>query len=254
VTTSRPPLLTDPRHAALLVIDMQRAFVDPGQAMEVPAARAVIPQIQDLIAAFRAHGRPVVFTEFVYSEAAPLLVGDLHPEHRRAAPGAATGFGLPSSSCLDGEDNVETVADLKPGPGELVVRKHYYDAFNGTALDARRPRRRPLAIAGTMTAICVLATVIGAFNREHNHRGVGRRRHPLARDPARDPRHRGRPRRVATARGHGRWRPAPPGRSHERRPPFTGCMPANLLPFRADPRSTSARTARTSAGSPTRAA
>src|SRR5262245_1195681 len=148
---------------------MQRAFVDPGQAMEVPAARAVIPRIQDLIAAFRAHGRPVVFTEFVYSEAAPLLVGELHPEHRRAAPGAPTGFGRPSSSCLEGEDNVETIADLKPRPDELVVRKHYYDAFNGTALDGALRARgvTSLAMAGTMTDICVLATAIGAFNREY---------------------------------------------------------------------------------------
>ena len=169
MTPPRPSLPTDPRRSALLVIDMQRAFVDAGQAMEVPAARAVIPQIQDLIAAFRAHNRPVVFTEFVYSEAAPLLVGELHPEHRRAAPGAVTGFGLPSSSCLEGEDNVETIADLKPRPGELVVRKHYYDAFNGTALDGALRARgiTSLAIAGTMTDICVLATAIGAFNREY---------------------------------------------------------------------------------------
>jgi len=159
----------DPRQAALLVIDMQHAFVDPGQAMEVPAARAVIPQIQELIAAFRAHGRPVIFTEFVYSEAAPLLVGELHPEHRRAAPGAPTGLGLPSSSCLEGEDNVETIADLKPRPDELVVRKHYYDAFNGTALDGALRARgvTSLVIAGTMTDICVLATAIGGFNREY---------------------------------------------------------------------------------------
>jgi ureidoacrylate peracid hydrolase len=154
---------------ALLVIDMQHAFVDPGQAMEVPAARAVIPRIQDLITAFRAHGRPVIFTEFVYSEAAPLLVGELHPEHRRAAPGGPTGFGHPSSSCLEGEDNVETIADLKPRPDELVVRKHYYDAFNGTVLDGALRARGvdALVVAGTMTDICVLATAIGGFNREY---------------------------------------------------------------------------------------
>ena len=154
---------------ALLVVDMQRAFVDPGQAMEVPPARAIIPRIQDLIATFRAHGHPVVFTEFVYSQAAPLFVGELHPEHRRAAPGAPTGHGRPSSSCLEGEDNTDTVSDLKPRSDELVVRKHYYDAFNGTVLDGALRARgvTELVVTGTMTDICVLATAIGGFNREY---------------------------------------------------------------------------------------
>src|SRR5512132_1303132 len=149
--TFRRALPLDPAHTALLVVDMQRAFVEPGQAMEVPPARDVVPRIQELIGIFREKHLPVVFTEFTYSPAAPLLVGELHPEHRPAAPGSPTGFGLPSSSCLEGEDNVETVADLKPRPGELVVRKHYYDAFNGTALDGALRARgvTSLAIAGT---------------------------------------------------------------------------------------------------------
>ncbi|HUG36006.1 MAG TPA: isochorismatase family cysteine hydrolase [Candidatus Limnocylindrales bacterium] len=155
--------------AALLVIDMQRAFVERGEAMEVPPAREVVPRIQELVAAFREKGLPVVFTEFVYSEDVPLLVGELHPEHRRAEPGRLTGLGRPSSSCLEGEDNVETIADLKPRPGEPVIRKRYYDAFNGTALDGalRALGVTSLVVSGTMTDICVLATTVGGFNREY---------------------------------------------------------------------------------------
>jgi ureidoacrylate peracid hydrolase len=64
---------------------------------------------------------------------------------------------------------VTTVTELAPQPGELVVRKHWYDAFAGTPLDgALRARSvRSLVVAGTMTDICVLATVMGAFNREY---------------------------------------------------------------------------------------
>ncbi len=163
------PLHPDPRHTALLVVDMQRGFVDAGQAMEVPPARDIVPRIQDLLALFRGQGLPVVFTEFVYSEQAPLLVGALHPEHRRAEPGIPTGYGRPSSSCLIGDDSADTIADLKPRPDELVVRKHYYDAFNGTVLDGalRALGITSLVVTGTMTDICVLATVIGGFNREY---------------------------------------------------------------------------------------
>lgn len=154
---------------ALIVVDMQRAFLEPGEAMEVPPAREVVPRIQALLTVFRARRLPVVFTEFLYTEAAPLLVGELHPEHRRAAPGAARGFGRPSSSCLAGELNVATVAELAPHPDELVVQKPYYDAFHGTVLDGALRARgvTHLVITGTLTDICVLATVVGGFNREY---------------------------------------------------------------------------------------
>jgi ureidoacrylate peracid hydrolase len=171
----RAAIRVDPARTALLVVDMQRAFVEPGQAMEVPPARDVIPRIEELIGIFREKRLPVVFTEFIYSPAAPLLVGELHPGHRPAAPGAPTGFGLPSSSCLEGEDNARVISDLAPRPDELVIRKHYYDGFNGTVLDGALRARgvTTLAITGTMTDICVLGTVIGAFNREYRLIVVG---------------------------------------------------------------------------------
>jgi len=154
---------------ALIVVDMQRAFVEPGEAMAVPQARDVVPRIQELLAVFRARRLPVVFTEFLYTETAPLLVGELHPEHRRAAPGAPRGFGRPSSSCLAGEANVATIAELAPRPDELVVQKPCYDAFHGTVLDGALRARgiTHLVITGTLTDICVLATVVGGFNREY---------------------------------------------------------------------------------------
>jgi ureidoacrylate peracid hydrolase len=165
----RRALPLEPGRTALLVVDMQRAFVDPGQAMEVPPAREVVPRIQALVGIFRDKRLPVIFTEFTYSPAAPLLVGELHPEHRPAAPGDPTGFGRPSSSCLEGEDNARVIPELAPRAGELVVRKHYYDGFNGTVLDGALRARgiRTLVVTGTMTDVCVLATVIGGFNREY---------------------------------------------------------------------------------------
>jgi nicotinamidase-related amidase len=162
-------LRLEPGRVALLVVDMQRGFLDPGAAMEVPEARAIVPTVAGLIALFRRACLPVAFSQFVYSPAVPLLVGDLHPEHRPAAPGAPTGFGRPSSSCLLGDPSVEVVPELAPAPGELAVRKHWYDAFAGTPLDGalRAQGVGALVVTGTMTDICVLATVVGAFNREY---------------------------------------------------------------------------------------
>ncbi|MFQ5899585.1 MAG: cysteine hydrolase family protein [Candidatus Methylomirabilia bacterium] len=158
-----------PGQTALIVVDMQKGFVEPGEAMEVPLARAIVPQIQALLGGFREKRLSVIFTQFVYSQKIPLLVGELHPEHRRAQPGAPRGFGLPSSSCLEGEASVNIIPELAPQPGELVITKHWYDAFNGTPLDGALRARgiHHVVFAGTMTDICVLASVVGAFNREY---------------------------------------------------------------------------------------
>ena len=162
-------LAPEPGRTALVVVDMQRGFLDPGEAMEVPPAREIVPVIQRLLEVFRARRLPVVFTEFVYSPSAPVLIGALHPEHQPAPPGAPRGFGRPSSSCLEGTASAEIVPDLAPRPGELVVRKPGYDAFQGTVLDGALRARNvtSLVVTGTMTDICVLATVTAALHREY---------------------------------------------------------------------------------------
>ena len=162
-------LRLEPGRTALLVVDMQRGFVETGQAMEVPPAREIVPAIRALLDGFRAKRLPVAFTEFTYSPAVPILVGELHPEHRPAPPGAPRGFGVPSSSCLEGDASARTIGALAPRPDELVVRKRWYDAFAGTELDGALRARgvTSLVVTGTMTDICVLSTVVGAFNHEY---------------------------------------------------------------------------------------
>src|SRR5215831_1564402 len=51
----------DPKKTALLVIDMQNAFVAPGAPVEVPAARDIVPAINRLAAGLRKRGVPVVW-------------------------------------------------------------------------------------------------------------------------------------------------------------------------------------------------
>ena len=162
-------LAPEPGRTALVIVDMQRGFLDRGEAMEVPPAREIVPVIRSLLNVFRAKRLPVVFTEFVYSESAPVLIASLHPEHQPAPPRAPRGFGLPSSSCLEGTPSAETVPELAPRPGEIVVRKRGYDAFAGTPLDGALRARNvtSLVVTGTMTDICVLATVTAALHREY---------------------------------------------------------------------------------------
>jgi ureidoacrylate peracid hydrolase len=165
-----------PGRTALLVIDMQHGFLDPGAALEVSPGRALIPNLQRLLEVCRRHGVPVVFTEFVYSTAVPCLRGaPFGPEHLPARPGQLTGFGLPSSNCLiapvaeQGPNSADTVPELAPCPDELVVRGHTYDKFLGTPLDlALRSRDvRYLIVTGILTDVCVNCTLLSAANREY---------------------------------------------------------------------------------------
>jgi ureidoacrylate peracid hydrolase len=166
----------EPGRTALLVIDLQHGFLDPGASLEVPNGRAVLPNVVCLAEACRQHGVPVIFTEFVYSTAVPCLRGDpFGIEHLPASPGQPTGFGHPSSNCLIGPDagqgaeSAATVEALSPKPDELVVRAHTYDKFSGTPLDlALRSRSVDrLIITGVTTDICVNATVLSAATRDY---------------------------------------------------------------------------------------
>src|ERR1041385_2246490 len=65
-----------PGRTALLVVDMQRGFLDPGASLEVPRGGEAIPRLRALIEACRACEVTVVFTQFVYSTAVPCLRGD----------------------------------------------------------------------------------------------------------------------------------------------------------------------------------
>ena len=109
----------EPGRTALLVIDMQRGFLEPGAALEVPPGRAIVPNVRALIDACRGQGVPVIFTQFVYSTAVPCLRGDpFGPEHLPARPGQPTGLGLPSGNCLVGP-----LAGQGPDSAEVIRRK-----------------------------------------------------------------------------------------------------------------------------------
>lgn len=165
-----------PGRTALVVVDMQHGFLDPGAALEVPQGREILPNIRRLVDACRRKQVPVVFTEFVYATSVPCLRGDpFGPEHLPAEAGKPTGFGYPSSNCLvgaepgQGPNSAQTVPELAPQPDELVVRGHTYDKFYGTPLDLalRSLDVRYLIITGVVTDVCVNCTLMSAANRDY---------------------------------------------------------------------------------------
>ena len=167
-----------PGRTALLVIDMQHGFLDPGASLEVPKGREAIPNIQKLLGACRSAKMPVIFTEFVYSLAVPCLRGNpFGPEHLPASSGEPTGFGTPSANCLIGpgasdqtRESSATVDSLGPESGELVLLAHTYDKFLGTPLELalRSLGIDTLIATGVTTDVCVNSTIISGANRNYH--------------------------------------------------------------------------------------
>ncbi len=94
------------------------------------------------------------------------------PEHLAPQPGQPTGWGLPSGSCLEGStgpESPDTVDELKPLPGEPVIKAYGLDKFYGTPLDLilRSLDVRYLMVTGMLTDLCVAATVYAATTREY---------------------------------------------------------------------------------------
>jgi nicotinamidase-related amidase len=163
----------DATRTALLVIDMQQSFMDPRSSLYVPTAAEILPVVKGLVEFCRGVRVPVVFTEFVSMPEVPNLRKDpFGPEHLAAKPGQPTGWGMPSSNSIPGTKGAEspdTVEELRPLPGEVVIRAPGLDKFYGTPLDLvlRAADIRYLMVTGMLADLCVAATIYAASTREY---------------------------------------------------------------------------------------
>ena len=156
---------------ALLVIDMQRDFIEPGGfgsalGNDVSRLAAIVPTAARLLAGCRAAGIPVFHTK----EAHRPDLSDCPPAKRRRG-GAALRIGDAGPMgriLIAGERGNDFVPALYPVAGETVVEKPGKGAFYATQLDAllRAGGATHLAIAGVTTEVCVQTTM-----REANDRG-----------------------------------------------------------------------------------
>ncbi|MFA7710722.1 MAG: isochorismatase family cysteine hydrolase [Candidatus Neomarinimicrobiota bacterium] len=140
--------------AALLVIDMQRFFLDPNSPTFTCGGLAILPTLKRLIAAFRAAGRPVIYTRHVH-----------HPDRLDAGIMGWWWEGM----CLEGSAESEVHADLAPLPNEKVILKHRYSTFYNTDLETilRCLKIEDLVISGIMTNMCCESTARDAYYRDY---------------------------------------------------------------------------------------
>ena len=161
----------DPGRAALVVIDMQRDFIEPGGfgaalGNDVSHLAAAVAPTRVLLDAWRARRWPVVHTRESH---APDL-SDCPPAKRhRGTPRLRIGDPGPMGRLLvRGEPGCEIVPALAPLAGEVVIDKPGKGAFHATPLqdELQRLGVTQLVFAGVTTEVCVQTTM-----REANDRG-----------------------------------------------------------------------------------
>ncbi len=161
----------DPGHAALLIIDMQRDFVEPGGFGEtlgndVSLLQQVVPPLREVLAATREAGITVIHTREGHR---PDLSDCPAAKLNRGQPSLRIGDPGPRGRILvRGEYGHDIIDELAPAPGELVIDKPGKGSFYATGLDAalREQGVTSLVVTGVTTEVCVHTTV-----REANDRG-----------------------------------------------------------------------------------
>jgi ureidoacrylate peracid hydrolase len=151
---NRSHLTPVPEKSALLVVDMQKFFLDPQSPTFTCGGPAVLPGVKRLLAAFRAAGRPVIFTQHVH-----------------AADGSDAGImgWWWEGMCVEGSPESAIAHEIAPLPGEKVIAKHRYSAFYNTDLETvlRVQGIEDLVICGVMTNMCVESTARDAYFRDY---------------------------------------------------------------------------------------
>ena len=161
----------DVPHAALVIIDMQRDFIEPGGFGEslgnnVALLSAIVPACRAVLAGWRRAGGLVVHTR----EAHAADLSDCPPAKRnRGNPTLRIGDVGPMGRILvSGEPGNQIIPELAPLPGEIVLDKPGKGAFYATPLHnlLQQAQVTHLLFMGVTTEVCVQTSM-----REANDRG-----------------------------------------------------------------------------------
>jgi biuret amidohydrolase len=163
--------LPPPGCLALIIIDMQRDFMEPGGfgdalGNNVALLQAIVPTLKQLLDAFRVNGLPVFHT----IECHRPDLSDCPPSKlNRGGEGLKIGDRGPMGRILVvGEPGNAIIPELAPMPGETVIEKPGKGAFCRTNLETLLHEKgiTHLLITGVTTEVCVQTTM-----REANDRG-----------------------------------------------------------------------------------
>ncbi|MGH6987827.1 MAG: cysteine hydrolase family protein [Caulobacteraceae bacterium] len=149
------------RGTALLIIDMQNAFIAEGEVYANPHARDIIPAVNRLSAAMRTIRASVIFTRQTFLDEGPYA----EPPWRYdlSDPKIAAG----AAALRPGAAGHGLHPDVKIEASDLILDKHRYGALSCPAGGVSRALKdlamRMVIIAGTLTNVCCETTAREAY-------------------------------------------------------------------------------------------
>lgn len=170
------PVVVDLAQTALVVVDMQNAFLSKGgmfdlAGFDMSGADKAIEVNQRVLAATRSAGVKVIYLQMTYR-------ADLSDAGGPASPNYHKELGmvmmrdrpeLAGTLITENTWDWQIVDELMPQPGDHVVAKSRYSGFWGTNLDSylRSENIRYLLFTGVATNVCVESTARDAFFSEY---------------------------------------------------------------------------------------
>jgi ureidoacrylate peracid hydrolase len=151
-----------PRQTAFVVVDMQNYFMAPGQQVEVPEAREIVPNVNRLADALRRAGGLVVWIRTISNDDSFQNWSHFHdvlntPERRARR----------AEALRDGAFGAELWPGLDVHKSDLIVCKTRYSAFisGSSSLEAELRERGVTAVwvGGTSTNTCCESTARDAM-------------------------------------------------------------------------------------------
>ena len=166
----------DLARTAFIVVDMQNAYakkggmLDLGIGIDESRTNPVIAANQRLLSAARAAGVQVFYLQFGYKTDLSDAGGPLSPNIRKqmAIRMIKERPADRDKLIIEGTWGWEIIDELKPEPGDLVVKKARYSGFAGTTLENQLNGLdiRHILFTGVATNVCVESTAREAFFRE----------------------------------------------------------------------------------------
>ena len=152
----------DPAKTALVVVDMQNAFMLPGVAHALcPMAEKIVPNINRLAQAMRETGATVVWIKTTYT---PETLKDWSTFYQLSRPEQA---GKRAQALAAGSKGHELWAELDAQPSDLTVEKKRFSAFiqgSSNLNDVLRDRGiDTVVVTGTVTGVCCESTARDAM-------------------------------------------------------------------------------------------
>lgn len=149
---------------AFLIVDMQKGFVDAGECLEVPMARAQLDEITDFKQFCNQHKIPVYMSVFAQG---PDYSYDFYWKKNKER-GLMDERG--NYKFKVGSPECEMTSKLAPCLSDTVFTKYGYDCFAHTDLEnwLKKQNIKTLIICGTVVNWCVDSTVRSAYHKDYN--------------------------------------------------------------------------------------